>query len=281
MSAAKKPNRRSERPPVPEPLAVPVVDAHTHLDACGAKDSAGVAEIVDRAGRAGVGQVITVADDVSSARWAVLASTWDARVFAAVAVHPNRTAEFDDADRAAIAELATHPRVVAIGETGLDYYWDYSPPDAQQAAFRWHIRLAKELGKPLMIHDRDAHADVLSILADEGAPETVVFHSYSGDAEMTERCVAAGYVLSYSGTVTFRNAPALHASASRTPDHLLLVETDAPFLTPHPFRGQPNEPFCAAYTVRALATLRGVSEAVLAATLRANAERVFGLNRLA
>jgi TatD DNase family protein len=273
--------RSGERPPVPEPLAEPVVDAHTHLDACGATDPAGVREMVDRAAAAGVSRVVTVADDIAAARWAVAASTWDERVFAAVAVHPTRTAYFGAEQRAEVAELAARPRVVAVGETGLDYYWDYSPPAAQQAAFRWHIGLAKRLGKPLMIHDRDAHDDVLSILDDEGPPDTVIFHSYSGDAAMTRRCVAAGYVLSFSGTVTFRNAPALHESAALVPAGQLLVETDAPFLTPHPFRGRPNEPYCTAYTVRALARLRGVSEADIGTVLRDNAERVFGLDRSA
>lgn len=271
--------RDGERPPVPEPLPVPVVDAHTHLDACGATDPDGVREMVDRAESAGVDRVVTVADDLASARWVVQAAGWDERVFAAVAVHPTRTAQFGDRERAAVKALAADPRVVAVGETGLDYYWDYSPQDAQQAAFRWHIGLARQLGKPLMIHDRDAHDDVLSILEDEGAPDTVVFHSYSGDPAMTERCVAAGYVLSFSGTVTFRNAPALRESATMVPPAQLLVETDAPFLTPHPFRGRPNEPYCAAYTVRELARIREVSEADLGAVLRDNAERIFGLGR--
>jgi TatD DNase family protein len=270
-----------ERPPVPEPLPVPVVDAHTHLDASGASDPDGVHAMVDRAESAGVGRVVTVADDMASARWAVDAATWDDRVFAAVAVHPTRTATFTDVERAAVTELAAHPRVVAIGETGLDYYWDYSTPADQQAAFRWHIGLAKQLGKPLMIHDRDAHEDVLSILDDEGPPETVIFHSYSGDLAMTKRCVDAGYVLSFSGTVTFRNAPALRESAEFVPIEQLLVETDAPFLTPHPFRGRPNEPYCVAYTVRALAQLRSVSEFDLCTALRGNAERVFALGRSA
>jgi TatD DNase family protein len=273
--------RSGELPPVPDPLPVPVVDAHTHLDACGATDVLSVIAMVDRAAAAGVDRVLTVADDLASARWVVEASTWDTRVFAAVAVHPTRTAEFGDDDQQTIAELAAHKRVVAVGETGLDYYWDYSPPAAQQAAFRWHIRLAKELSKPLMIHDRDAHDDVLSILDDEGPPDTVVFHSYSGDVAMTERCVAAGYVLSFSGTLTFRNAPVLREAAALVPDGQLLVETDAPFLTPHPFRGRPNEPYCTVYTVRELARLRGVSDAELGASLRNNAERVFALDRLA
>ena len=275
------PKRDGERPPVPEPLPAPVVDAHTHLDACGATDPAGVKELLDRAESAGVARVVTVADDLASARWVTEASTWDPRVFAAIAVHPTRTAEFPGETRRVLEELAVHPRVVAIGETGLDYYWDYSPPEAQRAAFRWHISLAKRTGKPLMIHDRDAHADVLSILDDEGAPETVIFHSFSGDAEMAARCVAAGYVLSFSGTVTFRNAPALRAAALLVPADQLLVETDAPFLTPHPYRGRPNEPYCAAYTLRALADLRGVSDAELAKTVNVNAERVFRLDRTA
>lgn len=273
--------RRGELPPVPEALPVPVVDAHTHLDACGAVDEAGVRAMVDRAESAGVGRVITVADDLAAARRAVAAATWDARVFAAVAVHPTRTASFGDDEKAAVEALTLLPRVVAVGETGLDYYWDYSPPDAQRAAFRWHIGLAKRVGKPLMIHDRDAHADVLSILEDEGPPDVVIFHSYSGDVAMTERCVAAGYVLSFSGTVTFRNAPELRESAALVPERQLLVETDAPFLTPHPFRGRPNEPYCTAYTVRTLARLRGVSETDLGAVLRDNAERIFGLGRSA
>jgi TatD DNase family protein len=273
--------RRGELPPVPDALPVPVVDAHTHLDACGAVDAAGVRAMVDRAESAGVDRVVTVADDLASAQRAVDAAGWDDRVYAAVAVHPTRTASFGDADKATIEAMTLLPRVVAVGETGLDYYWDYSPPDAQRAAFRWHIGLAKRVGKPLMIHDRDAHADVLSILEEEGPPDTVVFHSYSGDVAMTRRCVAAGYVLSFSGTVTFRNAPELRESATLVPASQLLVETDAPFLTPHPFRGRPNEPYCTAYTVRELARLRGVSDADFGAVLRDNAERIFGMRRSA
>jgi TatD DNase family protein len=262
---------------VPEALPVPVVDAHTHLDACGAKEPADVTAMVDRAAAAGVTRVITVADDLAAARWAAEASTWDDRVFAAVAIHPTRTAEFSDADRAEIERLAARPRVVAVGETGLDYYWDYSPPAAQQEAFRWHIDLAKRIGKPLMIHCRDAYEDVLRILAEEDAPAPVVFHCFSGDAEIARRALAAGSVLSFAGTVTFRNAAALREAALLAPSDALLVETDAPFLTPHPFRGRPNEPYCAAYTVAALAELRGVDVADLATAVNANAERIFQL----
>ncbi|RZS40818.1 TatD DNase family protein [Herbihabitans rhizosphaerae] len=269
--------RKGERPPLPEPLEVSIVDAHTHLDACGAKDSAGVSTVVDRAESVGVTRVITVADDLDSARWAAEASTWDDRVFAAVALHPTRTSTFGDTEKAVLEELAAGERVVAVGETGLDYYWDYSPPDAQQEAFRWHIDLAKRIGKPLMIHDRDAHEDIARILDEEGAPETVVFHCFSGDAEFARRCVDAGYVLSFAGTVTFRNATTLREAASLVPSYQILVETDAPFLTPHPYRGRPNEPYCAAYTLRDLAQVRGENEVELAAAVQANADRVFRL----
>ncbi|MCT2583014.1 TatD family hydrolase [Actinophytocola gossypii] len=270
-------SERRTPPPLPEALPVPIVDAHTHLDACGAKDAADVTAMVDRAASVGVARVVTVADDLAAARWAAEAATWDERVFAAVAVHPTRTAAFSATDRGEVEALAGRPRVVAVGETGLDYYWDYSPPAAQQEAFRWHIDLAKRLGKPLMIHDRDAHEDIWRILEEEGPPETVVFHCFSGDAEFARRCVDRGYVLSLAGTVTFRNARALREAAVHIPTYQLLVETDAPFLTPHPFRGRPGEPYCAAYTIRDLAQLRGADVAELAAAVAANAQLVFGL----
>jgi len=260
---------------------VPAVDAHTHLDACGCVDAADVTAMVDRAATAGVARVVTVADDIASARWVTEASTWDDRVFAAVALHPTRTKDFGESERAELERLAAHPRVVAVGESGLDYYWDYSPPEAQQEAFRWHIDLAKRIGKPLMIHDRDAHADILRILDEEGPPSTVVFHCFSGDAGFARACVDAGYVLSFAGTVTFRNARALREAALLVPAEQLLVETDAPFLTPHPYRGRPNEPYCVAYTVRDLSLLRGVDVADLAAATTATAERVFGLRQVA
>ncbi|MCP2253236.1 TatD DNase family protein [Prauserella aidingensis] len=269
---------RDAPPPVPERLPSPAVDAHTHLDACGDGTPADVAGLLDRAGRAGIERVVTVADDLAAARWAADAATWDARVFAAVAIHPTRTADFGDTERAEIERLVAGDRVVAVGETGLDYYWDYSPPDAQQEAFRWHIDLAKRIGKPLMIHDREAHEDILRILDEEGAPDTVVFHCFSGDGDMARRCVDAGYVLSFAGTVTFRNAAGLHEAAKLVPAEQYLVETDAPFLTPHPYRGHPNEPYCAAYTLHGLAELRGEPVDTVADSVRSNAERVFGLS---
>ncbi|HEV7975130.1 TatD family hydrolase [Amycolatopsis sp.] len=269
--------KERERPPIPDRLPVSVVDSHTHLDACGAVTAADVKEMVDRAELAGVARVVTVADDLPSARWVVEASTWDGRVFGAVALHPTRTKDFGDAEKSEVERLASAPRVVAVGETGLDYYWDYSPHDVQQEAFRWHIDLAKRLGKALMIHDRDAHEDVLRLLEEEGAPDDVVFHCFSGDAAIAKRCVDAGYVLSFAGPVTFKNAAALREAARLVPSEQFLVETDAPFLTPHPFRGQPNEPYCAAYTVRYLAALRGVGVHEIAEAARNNADRIFRL----
>ncbi|HEX7659050.1 MAG TPA: TatD family hydrolase [Pseudonocardiaceae bacterium] len=274
---ARRKGERDQLPPAPEPLPAPVVDAHTHLDACGATDRDSVVAMVDRAAAVGVTRVVTVADSVDSARWAAEASTWDDRVFAAVALHPTRTANFSDADKQALLDLARQPRVVAVGETGLDYYWDYAPRQAQQDAFRWHIELAKRVGKPLMIHDRDAHEDVLAILKSEGPPETVILHCFSGDADFARRCLAEGFVLSFAGTVTFRNAPGVREAAALTPSDQLLVETDAPFLTPHPFRGRRNEPYCTAYTVRELAHLRQDDIVNLINSLRSNAERVFRL----
>ena len=269
---------KRELPPVPEPLPTPLVDAHTHMDACGAVGAEDVRAMVDRAERGGVGRVVTVADDLDAARWAVEAAGWDERVFAAVALHPTRAEDLGETERRVLAELVEHPRVVAVGETGLDYYWDYSSPEAQWEAFRWHIRLAKRVGKPLMIHDRDAHEDILEILLDEGAPDRVVFHCFSGDGEFAQKCADQGFVLSFAGPATFRNAPGVREAAAKVPVEQMLVETDAPFLTPHPYRGRPNEPYCANYTLRGIAGLRGVDPEELAAATSATAERFFGLS---
>ena len=266
-------------PDAPEPLS-PLIDAHTHLDACGAHDAASVAEIVDRAEAVGVGRVVTVADDLDAARFAVDAANWDSRVYAAVAIHPTRANVLDADTRAEIERLASDPRVVAVGETGLDLYWPgkldgCATIEEQVDGFRWHIDLAKRLGKTLMIHNREADQDLLRVLNEEGAPETVVFHCFSSDSEMARECIAAGYVLSFSGTVSFKNAKALREAALLVPSDQLIVETDAPFLTPHPFRGAPNESYCLPYTVRALADIRGEDPRALAAASTATAERVY------
>ncbi|GAS93453.1 deoxyribonuclease tatD [Mycolicibacterium canariasense] len=272
---------KRQKPPAPEPLT-PLIDAHTHLDACGAETAQDVADILDRAAAVGVQAVVTIADDLDAARWAAQAAGWDDRVYAAVALHPTRANALDDAAKAELETLAAQERVVAVGETGMDMYWPgkldgCADPAEQRDAFAWHIDLAKRAGKPLMIHNRDADAEVLDVLAAEGAPETVIFHCFSSDAAMAKTCVANGWMLSLSGTVSFRNAHALREATGVIPDDLLLVETDAPFLTPHPFRGAPNEPYCLPYTVRALAELTGRPATELAEVSTANARRTYRL----
>ncbi|MDC8981596.1 TatD family hydrolase [Mycobacterium marinum] len=272
---------KREAPPAPQPLA-PLIDAHTHLDACGAADAAGVIAIVDRAAAVGVEAVVTIADDLESARWVTRAAEWDPRVYAAVALHPTRTDALTEAARREIEELVAHRRVVAVGETGMDIYWPgrlegCADPDVQREAFAWHIDLAKRAGKPLMIHNRQADREVLDVLRAEGAPDTVIFHCFSSDAAMARECVAAGWLLSLSGTVSFRNARELREAVPLIPLDQLLVETDAPFLTPHPYRGAANEPYCLPYTVRALAELLNGSAEELAQVTASNARRVYGL----
>ena len=273
----------SKRPPPPAPEALtPLIDAHTHLDACGATDAQSVKAIVDRAAAVGVQAVVTIADDLESARWVTEAADWDARVYAAVALHPTRANVLTDEAKVVIERLAEHPRVVAIGETGMDMYWPgkldgCAEPAAQREAFAWHIDLAKRTGKPLMIHNRDADAAVLEVLTAEGAPDTVIFHCFSSDAAMARTCVANGWLLSLSGTVSFKNANALREAARLIPPDQLLVETDAPFLTPHPYRGAPNEPYCLPYTVRALAEVVDRPAEVLAQASTATALRAYAL----
>ncbi len=277
-----KKNQRREPPPDPVPLAG-LVDAHTHLAACGGRDPETVAAILDHAAAVGVEQVVTVADDMVDARWAIAAAEWDERCYAAVALHPMHAGDLDDAAKAELEQMVRHERVVAVGETGLDYYWpERSPecasPAAQAEAFAWHIDLAKRIDKPLMIHNREADRALLDVLAAEGPPETVIMHCFSGDAQIARECVDRGYVLSFSGTVTFTNAAQLQEAALLVPDAQILVETDAPFLTPHPFRGRRNESYCLPYTARFLAALRGTPDEEMGALLGANARRVYRLH---
>jgi TatD DNase family protein len=276
-------SRSRPAPPAPEPLT-PLIDAHTHLDACGASDADDVHAILDRAEAVGVRAVVTIADDLASAQWATQAADWDPRVYAAVALHPTRSNALTDEAKTVIERLAEHPRVVAIGETGMDMYWPgkldgCADPAQQREAFAWHIDLAKRTGKPLMIHNRDADAEVLDVLRADGAPDEVIFHCFSSGPEMARVCVDSGWLLSLSGTVSFKNASALRDAARLIPSGQLLVETDAPFLTPHPYRGAPNEPYCLPYTVRALAEVVDRSASDVAHQTSENAMRTYGIRR--
>ena len=277
-------NRDLDRIPAPhpEPLPVPTVDAHAHLEIVTntAPDSEEVRKVLDDARDAGVDRVVQVGYSAEQSQWCVdAAEHWKGRVLAAVALHPNEAPVVEDLEHnwSIIAKLAEHPRVRAIGETGLDYF--RTPPELrkkQQESFKWHIELAKKHNKALVIHDRDSHEDVLSILLEVGAPEKTIFHCYSGDLEMAKTCVERGYILSFAGTLTFKNAPQLREAVKIVPDAQLLVETDSPFLAPTPHRGALNTPAQIANIVRAMADERDVSDAELATTLSNNAERLFG-----
>ncbi|MFE7130320.1 TatD family hydrolase [Streptomyces sp. NPDC057638] len=288
MSASSAP------PPLPEPLRVPVADSHTHLD----MQEGTVEEALARAAAVGVTTVVQVGCDIKGSHWAARTAADHEQVHAAVALHPNEAprivlgdpdgwsrqgaragggdAALDDA-LAEIDALAALPQVKAVGETGLDYF--RTGPEgvaAQERSFRAHIEIAKRHGKALVIHDRDAHADVLRILAEEGAPERTVFHCYSGDAEMARICAAAGYYLSFAGNVTFKNAQPLRDALAVAPRELVLVETDAPFLTPVPYRGRPNAPYLIPVTLRAMAEVKGLDEDTLAEAIGANTAEAFG-----
>jgi TatD DNase family protein len=268
--------------PQPEPLPVKTVDAHAHLEIVtnAAPDSEEVRKVLDDARDAGVDRVVQVGYSAEQSQWCVdAAEHWKGRVLAAVALHPNEAPVVEDLehDWSIIAKLAEHPRVRAIGETGLDYF--RTPPELrkrQQESFKWHIELAKKHNKALVIHDRDSHEDVLSVLLEVGAPEKTIFHCYSGDLAMAKICVDRGYILSFAGTLTFKNAPELREAVKIVPADQLLVETDSPFLAPTPHRGALNTPAQIANIVRAMADERNVSDAELAATLSNNAERIFG-----
>lgn len=236
-----------------------------------------VAATVRAASAVGVTRLINVGCAVEE--WAsAIASTEHPDVYCAIAVHPTEVGGLTDAHYAELERLLAHPKVVAVGETGLDYYWDRTEPADQQEHFRRHIELAKQVDKPLVVHDRDAHDDVLRVLAEQGAPPAgVIFHAFSGDAEMAKACVQAGYLLSFSGVLTFKNAPALRAAAEVTPLESMLVETDAPFLTAHPYRGRPNSPYLIPHVVRLIAALKKTPESVVCATISSTGARVFGI----
>ena len=277
-------NRDLDRTLAPQPEALPVstVDSHAHLEIVtnAAPDSEEVRKVLDDARDAGVDRVVQVGYSAEQSQWCVdAADHWKGRVLAAVALHPNEAPVVEDLehDWSIIAKLAEHPRVRAIGETGLDYF--RTPPELrkrQQESFKWHIELAKKHKKALVIHDRDSHDDVLSVLLEVGAPEKTIFHCFSGDLEMAKICIERGYILSFAGTVTFKNAPQLREAVKIVPADQLLVETDSPFLAPSPHRGALNTPAQIANIVRAIADERNVSDSELATTLSNNAERIFG-----
>jgi TatD DNase family protein len=264
--------------PPPEPLPGEALDSHCHLDLI----EQPVTEVLADARAAGITRVVTIGVDLATSRWAADCAAAHRDVYAAVAVHPNETARAAaspagrDEVLAEIAALAALPQVRAIGETGLDYYRDSAPPEVQRDWFRAHIDIAKRVGKTLVIHDREAHEDVLRILDADGPPEHVVFHCFSGDAAMAKRCAEAGYLMSFAGNVTFSSAQPLRDAAAAAPVELILVETDAPFLTPVPHRGKPNAPAQVAYTLRAVAEVKQVGVAELCSAVTAAGERAFG-----
>lgn len=275
--------RSGERPEAPDRLPIPVADNHCHLDI--SRDDApavSVEQVVREAAEVGVDRLVQIGCDIESARWTAQVVDEHPALLGGVAIHPNEApahqaaGDLDDVIDE-IGSLAAHPRIRVIGETGLDYF--RTGPDgvaAQHHAFRRHIALAKERGLPLQIHDRDAHEDVLRILAEEGAPDTTVLHCFSGDMEMARECVRRGYYLSFAGTVTFKSAKELRNALAVTPMEHLLVETDAPYLTPTPHRGRANAPYLVPLTVRAMAATLNTSVPQLCEALSANSETVYG-----
>ncbi|MBA3488990.1 MAG: TatD family hydrolase [Longispora sp.] len=283
-----------DRPPAPEPLPVPILDSHTHLDIIvgnrGDVDDASQDEkfVVDAdmirreiaaAAEVGVPRLVQVGVDLPSSRWGAELAVNEPNILATVALHPNEAPRLADLDEALreIESLAALPRVRGLGETGLDYFRTGEDGMEKQAdSFRAHIAIAKRYGKALVIHDREAHADVLKVLTEEGAPDTVVLHCFSGDSDFARECVDLGFFLSFAGNVTFKSAGKLRDAALVVPREQLLVETDAPFLTPMPYRGRPNSSYLVPHTARFLAELRGDDLADLCTAIADNGERVFG-----
>jgi TatD DNase family protein len=274
---------RTERPPAPEPLPHPVVDNHCHLDmTLDGSDEWSAARALEEAAAVGVPRIVQIGCELPGARWAVRTAEEHQAIVAGVALHPNEAPRLAalgeiDAAWAEIERLAEHPRVRAVGETGLDHYrTGQEGLVAQEESFRRHVRLAARLGKTLVIHDRDAHDDVLRVMDSEETPERVVMHCFSGDAAFARACLDRGYFVSFSGTVTFKNAAALREALVLVPRDRLLVETDAPFLTPAPFRGRPNASYLVPTTVRAMAEVRGEDLEQLCVAIEASTDVAFG-----
>lgn len=272
----------ADYPPLPVPLVVPIYDNHTHLEFADGDNPLDFKEQLDRASSVGVRGVVQVGTDLVTSRWSAEVASHEPRVLAAVALHPNEAPELEkngllDEHLAGIAELAARPRVRAIGETGLDFFrTGEDGRDAQVRAFEAHIAIAKEHDLALQIHDRDAHRDVLRVLRRVGAPERTVFHCFSGDAEFAKEIAGAGWFLSFAGTVTFKNAGALREALEAIPRANILLETDAPYLTPAPWRGRPNSSYLLPHTLRFMAEHLGTDVSMLAAQISSNTEAVYG-----
>lgn len=286
-------SRDAGRPPEPEPLPLPVVDNHVHLDLADSRHHGDgrppgpdvVDALLAAAARVNVPRAVQIGCDLRAARWTRDLLDHRPELLGGVALHPNEAARLaatggDAALDAALAEIESlldHPRMRVVGETGLDAVrTGPEGRDAQERSFRAHIDLAKRHDLALQIHDREAHDDVLRVLESEGAPERTVFHCFSGDADMARRCADAGWFLSFSGVVTFRNAGSLRAALRAVPRESLLVETDAPYLTPHPYRGRVNASYLVPLTVRAMAGARGDDLADLCAAIAGTTEHVYG-----
>ena len=268
--------------PLPEPIKTKTVDSHAHLELIhnSEPDSPLIKQTLDEAASVGIDRVVQVGYSAEQSIWSVkCAESFVGQVLAAVALHPNEAPVVDDLEKdlKIIEELASNPRVRAIGETGLDFF--RTPEelrDKQKYSFARHIKMAKDHKKALVIHDRDSHRAVLDLLIQEGAPDKTIFHCYSGDAEMAKECIANNYILSFAGTLTFKNAPELREAVALVPVEQLLVETDSPFLAPMPNRGSLNTPAQIPNTLRVMADLRGESVDYLAGAISENAERIFG-----
>lgn len=270
-----------EAPPAPEPLPYPVVDNHCHLDTAAEYGGPGVRAALDEAIAVNVTRIVQVGCDLAGSRFAVDSANDFDEIIAAVAIHPNEAPRLGDDLDSALEEIerlaASELRVRAVGETGLDYFrTGEDGRGAQEDSFRRHIQIAKRHDKTLVIHDRDAHADILRVLDDEGVPDRVVMHCFSGDAAFARDCLDRGAWLSFAGTVTFKNAENLREALKITPSDRILVETDAPFLTPMPHRGAINASYLIPHTVRFLADFTGNSLETLCRTIDANTNDAFG-----
>lgn len=267
--------------PIPEPLPTTCVDSHAHLEIVTntAPDHPEIQRIIDEAASVGIDRIVQVGYSAEQSIWGVRLAELQPKVVAAVALHPNEAPVVSDleADLKIIEELSEHPKVRAIGETGLDYFrTEPELRERQRYSFIRHIEIAKRTNKALVIHDRDAHRAVLDTLLEVGAPNVTVFHCFSGDAEMARECVAAGYFLSFAGTVTFKSAPHLREALKLVPLSQLLVETDSPFLAPMPNRGALNTPAQIPNTLRLMADVRGEDLTMMTRSISENSERIFG-----